>query len=86
MDDEGLNLNESCGHVIPDIDQVKNCAADELSEVRIRLETTGKSHQPFCLLLQHIKLKALSDPMKNDKSISRLIVKIHQEKYSEKNI
>lgn len=38
--DDGLNLNESSCHVIPDVDQIKNGVSNELTKVWVWFETT----------------------------------------------
>lgn len=76
--DNGLDLNESCCHVIPDIDQVQNCVPNKLTQVWIWLESTWKSHEPLCLLLKHLKLQPLSDPMEHNESTCRLRMEVDQ--------
>ena len=85
-DDVGLGLNEGGCHVVPDVYQVQNSITNKLCQVRIRLETTWKSHQPFGLLLQDFKLQPLAYPMEDNECACSLCMQVNQEQYPEYNV
>ena len=76
-DDYSLNLDEGRGHVVPNVDEIKNGIADELSEIWVRLESTRQSHEPFSLLLEHFKLETLTNPVQDNKGAGCLRVQIY---------
>ena len=82
MSDVSLGLNERSCHVVPDVDQVQNSVTDELSQIRVWLESPWQAHQPRGLFLQDFKLQVLANPMQNNQHASHLSVQIYQEQYT----
>jgi len=44
VNDYGLDLDESCGHVVPDIDQIKDSTSNKFCEIWVWLEASRKTH------------------------------------------